>query len=99
MTTAMTDGQPKTIWGHLGRDVKRAFSSRDNITPDIFRMLIFAAGVALIYVFVWSSVVHKADDPHYGGFAGAFSVVIAAGGAAIWCKRKDEPTPPPPKCE
>lgn len=72
------------------RWVRKLTSSRDNRTPDVIRIGSLLIGGQFVALAAWDAVgLRNAFDPtSYGTGAAA---ILAATGAALWAKRKDEP--------
>lgn len=72
------------------------FSERDNLTPDVVRVvggvLAFAGGVEYLVLSAWNVIVNKVafDHEHFGA---GLSLVIAALGAAVAVKAITENKP------
>jgi hypothetical protein len=72
------------------RWVRQLTTSKDNQTPDVIRIGAILIGIQFLILAGWD--VAKAGNPfdpsNYGTGAAA---ILAATGAALWAKRKDEP--------
>lgn len=76
----------KTIIGWA----RQLTTSRDNQTPDVIRIGSILLGAQFLALAGFDALVlHNSFDPsNYGTGAAA---LLAATGAALWAKRKDEP--------
>lgn len=70
--------------------VRLLTTSRDNQTPDVIRIGTILIGTQFVVLAGWDAFVlrNSFDPSNYGTGAAA---ILAAAGAALWAKRKDEP--------
>jgi hypothetical protein len=74
----------------IGRWFRKLTTSRDNQTPDVIRLGAILIGAQFLANAGFDLfILNNAFDPsNYGTGAAA---ILAATGAALWAKRKDEP--------
>lgn len=70
--------------------IRKLTTSRDNQTPDVIRIGALLIGAQFLVLAGWDIAVsgNPFDPANYGTGAAA---ILAATGAALWAKRKDEP--------
>lgn len=69
---------------------RTAFTSRDNTSTDIGRVLFAFGVVATICLEGWVVIVHS-EKFEVGAFAGAISALLVSGGAGLAVKAHTEP--------
>lgn len=73
--------------------LRMLLSGKDNMTPDIGRILLFIGALAMVFFTGYDMVINKTPF-NSADFGVSFAAMLAGGGAGIAVKRSTEPDDP-----